>query len=413
MADERAGAGRDRLAGAGRRAVLPGHRPRPDGPRPPPPLRRRGPQAARHRGRAVRRRPPRRRADSEGDDGDGPGPRLLARCSPPSSAGRTGQLGDIVATIQAEQDEIIRSPQAGVLVVQGGPGTGKTVVALHRAAYLLYTYRFPLEDQGVLVIGPNRVFLRYIERVLPVARRGRRRAGRAGRPRARRALRRRRRRRADGPGQGRRPHGRGHRQGGRATASGRCGATSSCPSASRHLRLRAAESDAHRPGGPPPLPPPQRRPPLRRGRGLRRAGRQRPATGVDAEPCASALRHADEVRAALERHVAGAHAGAAAPRPVRLDGPAAPGRRRAGSTDDEIDAAAPAPLGRASTTCAGRRARRRPARRGPRRCSAPAGAGPHGEASTTTTRSAPTATSWSTRCRTSRRCSCAWPPAAR
>ncbi len=81
--------------------------------------------------------------------------------------GRTGTLGDIVATIQAEQDEIIRSHQSGVLVVQGGPGTGKTVVALHRAAYLLYTYRFPLEDQGVLVIGPNRVFLRYIERVLP------------------------------------------------------------------------------------------------------------------------------------------------------------------------------------------------------------------------------------------------------
>jgi DNA helicase IV len=81
--------------------------------------------------------------------------------------GRTGTLGDIVATIQSEQDEIIRSPQAGVLVVQGGPGTGKTVVALHRAAYLLYTHRFPLEDQGVLVIGPNRVFLRYIEQVLP------------------------------------------------------------------------------------------------------------------------------------------------------------------------------------------------------------------------------------------------------
>ncbi|MFZ9778628.1 MAG: HelD family protein [Ilumatobacteraceae bacterium] len=81
--------------------------------------------------------------------------------------GRTGQLGDIVATIQAEQDVIIRAPNKGVLVVQGGPGTGKTVVALHRAAYLLYTYRFPLADQGVLVIGPNRVFLRYIERVLP------------------------------------------------------------------------------------------------------------------------------------------------------------------------------------------------------------------------------------------------------
>ena len=81
--------------------------------------------------------------------------------------GRSGQLGDIVATIQAEQDEIIRAPHRGVLVVQGGPGTGKTVVALHRAAYLLYTHRFPLEDQGVLVVGPNRVFLRYIERVLP------------------------------------------------------------------------------------------------------------------------------------------------------------------------------------------------------------------------------------------------------
>jgi len=80
---------------------------------------------------------------------------------------RTGQLTDIVATIQAEQDEIIRAPLPGVLVVQGGPGTGKTVVALHRAAYLLYTHRFPLEDQGVLVVGPNRVFLRYIESVLP------------------------------------------------------------------------------------------------------------------------------------------------------------------------------------------------------------------------------------------------------
>jgi DNA helicase IV len=80
---------------------------------------------------------------------------------------RTGRLGDIVATIQGEQDEVIRSELPGVLVVQGGPGTGKTVVALHRAAYLLYTYRFPLEGQGVLVIGPNRLFLGYIERVLP------------------------------------------------------------------------------------------------------------------------------------------------------------------------------------------------------------------------------------------------------
>ncbi len=82
-------------------------------------------------------------------------------------APRTGVLGDIVGTIQAEQDEIIRADLPGVLVVQGGPGTGKTVVALHRAAYLLYTHRFPLEGQGVLVVGPNRLFLGYIEQVLP------------------------------------------------------------------------------------------------------------------------------------------------------------------------------------------------------------------------------------------------------
>jgi len=80
---------------------------------------------------------------------------------------RSGRLGDIVATIQGEQDEIIRAEMPGVLVVQGGPGTGKTVVALHRAAYLLYTHRFPLEGQGVLVLGPNRLFLGYIEQVLP------------------------------------------------------------------------------------------------------------------------------------------------------------------------------------------------------------------------------------------------------
>jgi len=80
---------------------------------------------------------------------------------------RTGQMGDIIGTIQREQDEIIRSPLPGVLVVQGGPGTGKTAVALHRAAYLLYTHRFPLERQGVLVVGPNPLFLRYIEQVLP------------------------------------------------------------------------------------------------------------------------------------------------------------------------------------------------------------------------------------------------------
>ena len=126
------------------------------------------------RGLPVRRcsrcpRPPRPDEDpsgerllSEGMVLGGPGALLSAL-----GQARTGHMGDIIGTIQREQDEIIRSPLSGVLVVQGGPGTGKTAVALHRAAYLLYTHRFPLERQGVLVVGPNPLFLRYIEQVLP------------------------------------------------------------------------------------------------------------------------------------------------------------------------------------------------------------------------------------------------------
>src|ERR1700729_1301060 len=83
------------------------------------------------------------------------------------SSARTGRMADVVATIQAEQDRVIRADLPGVLVVQGGPGTGKTVAALHRAAYLLYTHRRALERRGVLVIGPNATFLRYISQVLP------------------------------------------------------------------------------------------------------------------------------------------------------------------------------------------------------------------------------------------------------
>lgn len=83
------------------------------------------------------------------------------------SAQRTGRMSDIVATIQAEQDRIIRSGMGGVLVVQGGPGTGKTAVALHRAAYLLYSNRDRLRNSGVLIVGPSRSFLHYIESVLP------------------------------------------------------------------------------------------------------------------------------------------------------------------------------------------------------------------------------------------------------
>ncbi|MBF0955045.1 MAG: AAA family ATPase [Actinomyces sp.] len=83
------------------------------------------------------------------------------------SSARSGRMGDIVATIQGEQDQVIRASDRGILVVQGGPGTGKTAVALHRAAYLLYTQRERLERSGVLIIGPSRTFLRYIEQVLP------------------------------------------------------------------------------------------------------------------------------------------------------------------------------------------------------------------------------------------------------
>lgn len=83
------------------------------------------------------------------------------------SSARGGHMQDIVGTIQAEQDRVIRADLNAFLVVQGGPGTGKTAVALHRAAYLLYAHRDLLGSTGVLVIGPNKTFLRYIERVLP------------------------------------------------------------------------------------------------------------------------------------------------------------------------------------------------------------------------------------------------------
>ncbi len=107
-----------------------------------------------------------------GGDGDGNGADRAAFTATGAllaalERSRSGHMRDIVATVQREQDEIIRAPLPGVLVVQGGPGTGKTAVALHRAAYLLYTHRFPLERQGVLVVGPNPVFLRYISQVLP------------------------------------------------------------------------------------------------------------------------------------------------------------------------------------------------------------------------------------------------------
>lgn len=96
-------------------------------------------------------------ADAQGDAA------LLAAVNAPRGEG----MRDIVATIQAQQDEIIRLDHPGVLVIEGGPGTGKTVVALHRVAYLLYTQRERIERHGVLVVGPNSAFLRHVDRVLP------------------------------------------------------------------------------------------------------------------------------------------------------------------------------------------------------------------------------------------------------
>jgi DNA helicase IV len=83
------------------------------------------------------------------------------------TSARTGKMTDIVTSIQAEQDKIIRSDIDNTLVVQGGPGTGKTAVALHRAAYLLYTNREVFQKTGVMIVGPNLSFLKYIDQVLP------------------------------------------------------------------------------------------------------------------------------------------------------------------------------------------------------------------------------------------------------
>jgi DNA helicase IV len=80
---------------------------------------------------------------------------------------RTGRMRDIVATIQREQDEAVRAPDDGVLLVTGGPGTGKTAVALHRVAYLMYTHRDRFSRRGVLVVGPSPVFVDYVSQVLP------------------------------------------------------------------------------------------------------------------------------------------------------------------------------------------------------------------------------------------------------
>ena len=100
---------------------------------------------------------------ADGEDDGGSGELLRQEIERP----RSGPMRDIVATIQPDQDDIVRAPLTESICVQGAPGTGKTAVGLHRAAYLLYTHGEQLARSGVLVVGPNRAFLRYIEQVLP------------------------------------------------------------------------------------------------------------------------------------------------------------------------------------------------------------------------------------------------------
>ncbi|MBN9800203.1 helicase [Pseudonocardia sp. UM4_GMWB1] len=104
-------------------------------------------------------------------DGDGPGTGTVSASDPALLAALTAPRGtrmrDIVTTIQSEQDEIIRLPLSGTVVIEGGPGTGKTAVALHRIAYLLYTHRDRLARSGVLVVGPSAGFVHYVGGVLP------------------------------------------------------------------------------------------------------------------------------------------------------------------------------------------------------------------------------------------------------
>ena len=101
------------------------------------------------------------------DDAGDCGCSARARCSPRCAGPAAPHMRDIVTTIQREQDEAIRAPARGVTLITGGPGTGKTQVALHRAAYLLYTDRGRFADGRILVVGPSTVFTDYIGRVLP------------------------------------------------------------------------------------------------------------------------------------------------------------------------------------------------------------------------------------------------------
>ena len=424
------------LAGAGGRALLPGHRPGPPGPGPAPPPGPGGTAGGRARGRALRapvggpRGRPRPTGPPTARDRRRADRRATAHRRPGRAAGRPGP-----GPLRPDGRHRLHHPAAsrtrssgprwpGSSWCRAGPGTGKTAVALHRAAYLLYTHRFPLERQGVLVVGPNPLFLRYIEQVLPsLGETGVTLSTVSGLVPEIRV-------REPSPAEVARLKGDARM----AQVVARAVRTRqrplpedvAVPFGALLLRLTAEPTAGEIVEGPPPARHPQRPPAVGRAVGGPAAGRPGPPDPADAWAVGSPARspafpgYEDpseldrgrvRLRGLLPQGPPGARAGRgprpdvapavpprAAPRPVR--GPAAPRRGRAGhpvgrragllyrprsaSFDEVAWTPADAALVDEARHLLGPAQRRRP-----------------------TTPSASTATSWSTRCRTCRPCSCA------
>ena len=420
-------ADRRRLAGTRRRAVLPGHRTRADGPRAPPPLRRRGAHRPRHRGRAVRRRPPRcrpRRRPRAGRAAPNGERRRCRRERRPSGAAR------LLHAARRPRARAHRHARRHRRHDPGRAGRDHPLAAGRRARRAGRSRhrqdrrrppprRLPAVHAPLPARGPGRPRHRAepgvpaLHRARPaVARRGRGRAGRARRPRARAST-------SPGPAIPATPT---WRRGSRATPA--CPTSSTRPSSDRqrplrddlrvpfrtgYVRLAASETARIVKAA-------RRR--FRRHNGGRRfvegevfgalaaSWRGDPVTAGDIR---QALRHAPRRARRARAHLAGADPGPAAARPVRLARPAAPRRRR---DPERRRDRRPAPATRRTTSprCAGPRPTWRCSTT-PATCSVRGSAG--AARSTTATRSARTATSSSTRSRTSRRCSSRWPPAGR
>ena len=407
-------AGRRRLAGAGRRALLPGDRPRADGPRPPPPLRHPRPHAARHRGRAVRRRPPppsatarrRRRPQRRASPATAPSsppsrraaPAASPTSSPPSRASRTRSSAPSCPA--SSSCRAARAPARRSSPSTAPPTSSTRTGSRSRA-------------RACSSSGPNRLFLGYIEQVLPSL-------GEAGvelavladlltdaadDPRLRHAGHR--------PHQGRPPHGRRCSPRPSATGGARCATTSRSATASQILRVTAEQHPADRRRRPPAGPHPQRRPQVRRGRACSRRWPRAPGSRSSPARSRDRLRHDPTVREALERMwpvltpAQLLHDLFGSKPLLRLAGGDRADRRR-GRRPPPARGATPSTTSPSPTTTS--RCSTRPgALLGP----GPAAGSTAATATTTTTRCAPTATSSSTRRRTCRRCSCGCSAAAR